>query len=96
MLNTVSRKLTWYIKKRDQKVTVNILDPCQEESYLNDHGGNMEDCRAAWEMTLHQFELSNQADRKNRVLLLLPRVFCGFILVQKCDFICTFASMMKV
>ena len=27
----------------------------------------MEDCRAAWEMTLHQFELSNQADRKNRV-----------------------------
>jgi len=37
-------------------------DPCQEESYLNDHGGNMEDCRAAWEMTLHQFELSNQAD----------------------------------
>ena len=50
---------------RDQKVTVNILDPCQEESYLNDHGGNMEDCRAAWEMTLHQFELSNQADRKN-------------------------------
>ena len=44
-----------------------ILDPCQEESYLNDHGGNMEDCRAAWEMTLHQFELSNQADRKNRV-----------------------------
>jgi len=37
-------------------------DPCQEESYLNDHGGNMEDCKAAWEMTLHQFELSNQAD----------------------------------
>ena len=30
---------------RDQKVTVNILDPCQEESYLNDHGGKMEDCR---------------------------------------------------
>ena len=64
MLNTVSQK-TKYM--RDQKVTVNILDPCQEESYLNDHGGNMEDCRAAWEMTLHQFELSNQADRKNRV-----------------------------